>query len=224
MTQIPPTTPKPSTDHLYKVILLRHGESVGNAEGYHQGQTDYPLTENGRKQARAVARRWHREGINFDRVVSSPLLRAHETAEIIAGILKAPLEIDVSWMERDNGLLSGLRPDEAAQVYPRPEFIHPYQAIGRTGESQWELYLRAGRAIQRLISLSPGCYLVVSHGGILNMVMYAILGIPVQANFTGPRFRFGNTAFATLSYSPAEHKWTLYGLNDSTHWDGPITP
>lgn len=213
-----------SVDLLYHVILLRHGESIGNAEGYHQGQSDFPLTENGRKQARAVARRWRREALAFQGVVSSPLLRARETGEIISGMLKAPLELDADWMERDNGLLSGLRPDEAAQVYPRPTFIHPYQPIGSTGESQWELFLRAGLALQRLLERPPGRYLVVSHGGILNMAMYAILGIPVQANFTGPRFRFGNTAFATLTYAPAEHKWTLFGLNDSSHWAGPAAP
>ncbi len=216
--------PEPPPDSLYYILLMRHGESIGNAEGYHQGQTDFPLTENGRRQARAIARRWHHEGLSFLAVISSPLLRAQETGEIIADQLTAPLELDEDWMERDNGLLSGLRPEDAAQVYPRPAFIHPYQAIGQTGESQWELYLRAGRALQRLLTHSPGRYLVVSHGGILNMAMYAILGIPVQANFTGPRFRFGNTAFASLTYSPAEHKWTLFGLNDRSHWSGPSTP
>lgn len=218
------SSPEPPPDALFTVILLRHGESVGNAEGYHQGQFDFPLTDNGRRQARALGRRWRREGLRFDAVITSPLLRARETADIIASLLEAPLEIDEDWMERDNGLLSGLRPEESAQVVPRPAFIHPYQAIGQTGESQWELYLRAGRALQRLLLHPQGCYLVISHGGILNMAMYAILGIPVQANFTGPRFRFGNTAFATFSYHPAEHKWTLHGLNDRSHWTGPITP
>lgn len=215
---------EPQPDFFYHVILLRHGESIGNAEGYHQGQTDFPLTENGRRQAQAVARRWQHEGLIFQGVISSPLLRARETGEVITTLLKVPLEMDADWKERDNGLLSGLRPEEAAQVYPRPTFVPPYQAIGRTGESQWELYLRSGRAIQRLLAHPPGRYLVVSHGGILNMAMYAILGIPVQANFTGPRFRFGNTAFATLTYHPTEHRWTLFGLNDSSHWDGPSAP
>jgi broad specificity phosphatase PhoE len=75
--------------------------------------------------------------------------------------------------------------------------MHPYQAVGETGESQWELYLRAGRAVQNLLKNPPGRYLVVSHGGILNLAFYAILGIAPQANFTGPRFRFANTAYAT---------------------------
>ncbi len=205
---------------IYLVVLLRHGESVGNAEGYHQGQSDFPLTPSGLAQSRSLAQRWKEEGMTFDHIISSPLERARQTAEIISTSLNAPLELDPDWMERDNGLLSGLRLDESARVYPRPPFIHVYQSIGGTGESQWELYLRSGRALQRLVDSPPGRYLIVSHGGILNMAMYAILGIPPQANFTGPRFRFGNTSFATLTYTPDEHRWTLISLNDQAHWKG----
>lgn len=219
-----PAQPPASPENIFHVTLMRHAESTGNAEGLHQGQADFPLTEKGRRQARSLARRWLREGLSFQGMVCSPLRRARQTGEIIASLLHAPLELDADWMERDNGLLQGKHPEQAAQVYARPAFIHPYQPIGGTGESQWELYLRAGRAIQRLLDHPPGRYLVISHGGILNMAMYAILGIPVQANFSGARFRFSNTAFATLTYSPADHKWTLYGLNDCSHWENPRKP
>ncbi len=204
----------------YALILLRHGQSVGNVEGLHQGQSDFPLTPHGEEQARQLLQRWQTEGQRFDRVVSSPLARARQTAEIIASGLDTPLEMDPAWMERDNGLLSGLHPDKAKEITPRPPFIYLYQPIGQTGESQWELYLRAGQAIQNLLDRSPGRYLVVSHGGILNMAMYAILGITPQANFVGPRFRFANTSFATLTYHPAEHRWTLLGINDQAHLEG----
>ena len=202
----------------YTFTFLRHGESVGNAEGKHQGQADFELTEKGRLQARALGERWQLEKRQFDAAVSSPLMRARETAEAVCGILGIPLQFDALWMERDNGLLAGLHPDEARQLHPRPAFIYPYMAIGETGESQWELYLRAGRAVQSLFDNPPGNYLVVSHGGILNMVFYAILGIAPHANFVGPRFRFHNTAFATLTYAPGEHKWSVLGVNDHLHW------
>ena len=202
----------------YQITLLRHGESVGNAEGKHQGQADFPLTEKGEAQARALAERWSNNKTSYDLIISSPLSRARSTAEILAEALHIPLEFSPLWMERNNGLLAGLRPEEATETYPRPPFIHPYLPIGQTGESQWELYLRAGNAVQNLLHHPPGRYLVVSHGGILNMVLYAILGITPQANFYGPRFRFGNTAFATLSYNPAEHKWYVHGINDQSHW------
>ena len=210
-----PTPPNPVRYHL---TLLRHGESVGNAEGKHQGQSDFPLTEKGEAQVRALAERWLNERKCFDLLISSPLSRARGTAEILAEALHLTLELNPLWMERDNGLLAGLRPEEAIASYPRPPFIHPYLPIGQTGESQWELYLRAGKAIQDLLHHTPGNYLIVSHGGILNMVLYAILGITPQANFYGPRFRFGNTAFASLSYNPGEHKWYVHGVNDRVHW------
>ncbi len=66
---------------------LRHGESVGNAESRWQGQADFPLTDRGRSQAQALADRWKREKMKFDYVISSPLSRARETAEIIASKL-----------------------------------------------------------------------------------------------------------------------------------------
>jgi hypothetical protein len=50
------------------------------------------------------------------------------------------------------------------------------------------------------------------------MAFYAILGIAPQANFTGPRFRFSNAAFATLTYHPDQHKWSVFAVNDHSHW------
>ena len=202
----------------YFFVFLRHGESVGNAEDRFQGQSDFPLTERGQAQAVALAERWQGEGITFDLCISSPLLRARQTAEIVAGRLEVPLEFDPVWKELHNGLLAGLRHEEAAERFPRPDFIHPYLHIGGTGESRWEVYLRAGRGVQSLLDRPEGRYLVVAHGGILNMALYAILGIPVQADYTGPTFRFMNTSFATLTYTPEEHHWRLIGLNDREHW------
>jgi broad specificity phosphatase PhoE len=50
---------------------------------------------------------------------------------------------------------------------------------------------------------------------------YVILGIIPQANFYGPRFRFHNAAFASLTYDPSRHVWSLESLNDRTHWPRP---
>jgi broad specificity phosphatase PhoE len=210
----------------YYITLLRHGESTGNAGGYLQGQADFPLSDTGREQTSALAARWLSERITFDRIISSPLRRGRETAEIIAEKLataqdskEIPVELDPVWMERDWGLISGLHRSEAEERYPRPEFIPTYQPIGVTGESQWALYLRAGRGIQALMDKPPGRYLVVSHGGILSVTMYAILGIVPQADFQGARFRFHNTAFASLVYDASEQTWLVEGFNDHAHWD-----
>ena len=193
----------------YLITFLRHGESVGNQEKRFQGHADYPLTQAGREQARRLAEHWRTEKVTFDRALSSPLLRARETAEIICGALQIDLEFDPDWREMNNGLIAGLTYEEGAERCPRPAFMTPYTHFGKTGESRWELYLRAGHCIQRLLDRPPGRYLVVSHGGILTMTMYAILCIPPQADDHGPRFLFNNTTFATCEYNPGQHNWYM---------------
>ncbi len=202
----------------YCLTLLRHGESQGNFEGRHQGQSDYPLTDRGREQTRALIKRWKSEKKYFKLILSSPLARARETAQMISTEMGIPVEFDSLWMERNNGRLAGLLPEEAQEVVPQPGFIYPYLAIGQTGESQWELYLRAGKGVQSIFKRPPGTYLIVSHGGLLNMFFYAILGITPQPNFHGPRFRFNNSAFATINYNPTTHRWYVLGVNDHQHW------
>lgn len=205
----------------FDIIFLRHGESVGNAESRWQGQADYPLTDKGRQQARSLAERWLHEKRKFDRIVTSPLSRACETAEIIGAALSLTIETDPVWMERYIGQVEGLTAEEVNQRFPNREFITPFSAIlGDEGEGDWELYLRAGKALHGLLRRAPGKYLVVSHGGLLNQVMYAVLGITPHANFSGPRFRFKNTGFAHVIYHPDSHRWQIDALNDRAHWNG----
>lgn len=193
----------------YFVTLVRHGESVGNAQDIKHGQTDFPLTERGIAQARALAERWKAEGCTFDLCIASPLLRARQTAEILCAALGLPLELDPSWMEINIGLIDGSHETQAAQLVPKPPLSTPYTRAGITGESRWEVYLRAGKGIQSLLDRPPGRYLIVAHGVILNMALYAMLGIAPQADLQGPRFRFSNTAFASLCYEPHRHTWRL---------------
>ena len=202
---------------IYHVTFLRHGESVGNVENRHQGHADFPLTEKGRAQAHTLAERWQAEGVIFDQVISSPLLRARQTAEIVCTALGVPLEFDADLMEVNNGLLAGLNNEEAADVLMSPESMTAYTHFGKTGESRWELYLRAGKVIQKLVDAPPGKTLVVAHGGILNTIMYAILGIPIQPGYTGARFMFHNTTFTTFTYDPVRHYWRLLHFDNRSH-------
>lgn len=203
---------------LFYVTLLRHGESVGNAKGYHQGQTNFPLSAKGVEQAKALGQFWLENHVSFDKIIASPLLRAYQTAEIIAQMLNMPFEINPLWMERDAGMISGLHHTIAQERYPQPDFVTPYDPFGINGESQWDVYLRAGKAAQDLLRRPPANYLIVSHGGLLDMFMYAILGISPQANFNGPHFRFRNTAFLSVSYYPPTHSWIIDGVNLRPHW------
>lgn len=196
----------------YDFVFLRHGESVGNAEARFQGQSDYPLTETGRQQAAALAARWVKEGLHLDLAISSPLARARETAKAIADALHVPVETDPMWMERNAGEIAGLTREETFEKFPDADRRTPYDAFGESGEGDWELFLRAGTAVHQLLRRPPGQYLIVTHGGLLNKVMYAALGIPVQTHFNGPSFRFGNTGFAMLNYLPERHQWRMLRL------------
>lgn len=208
---------------VFHITLLRHGESVGNAENRLQGHADFPLSEAGREQARKLAARWKAEGVKFDHIITSPLARARETAQIISDALDIfNFEIDPLWMERDMGLRSGMTLDEIRDRYPEPEFLNPYQSWSEQGESEWELYLRGGQALHKLLLRPPARYLVVSHGAILNTVLYSILGITPQPNRQGARFRLGNTSFSKFLYDPRSHRWQVDVIGDTNHLNGKL--
>jgi len=201
----------------HRITLLRHGESAGNAQGVYQGRAEYDLSEKGRSQSCALAEYWLENGVSFTQIISSPQTRARQTADIISEVLAVPLEFDEQWQEIDNGILAGVPLDETGNKNHFPDFTTPFDRIGESGESNWDLYLRAGAVIQELINRPGGNYLVVSHGGFLNRVLYVILGIVPQVNFSGARFRFGNTSFAVVLYNPVRHIWLVDCFNNSLH-------
>ena len=201
---------------VYTFVFLRHGESIGNAESRWQGQSDYALTERGRAQARALAERWKSEGAKFDLIISSPLVRAKETAEIVASALGAKIELDPILLERNVGEMEGLTMEEVRKI-PQPPYITPYDPIGGEGEGDWALFLRAGQALHDLVRRPPGNYLIVSHGGLLNQLMNTIIGIAPHVDPSGVRFRFENTAFARVIYFPYQHRWAIDTVNDRAH-------
>lgn len=204
----------------YFITLLRHGQSVGNANGHWQGHADFELTETGRRQAEALAEYWQKTNKSFDLAVASPLKRAYQTAEIVTARLGIPLECDSDWMERDIGDYTGLDNTTINARFERPAFTHPFLPVGRTGESQWALVGRAARALQKLTARPAGNYLIVAHGGILNLALYVILGISPQPNFAGAHFRFGNTGYAEVTFEPWRYRWNLETLNELRHLQG----
>lgn len=191
------------------VTLLRHGRSRADDEGVHEGRYNSPLTEVGRSQAHARAQEFLSRNFQFDRIIASPLRRAHETAMIIRQVLKVSVETDADWMEIDNGPLAGMPRDVAERRYPKPAFRNPYEPLCGTGESDWEAYCRAARAVEKIIRRGSGYYLVVAHGGILNSSMRTIVGAQPLINQQGIAFGFGDTGYARLVYYPSEHLWYL---------------
>lgn len=192
------------------VTLLRHGRSLADDQNVHEGRYDAPLTEVGLGQAQARLEEFRAQKLRFDRIISSPLQRARTVAELMSEGLGVPLELEADWMEQDNGLIAGLSYEEGQQRFPEPNFRNPYEKpFGGSGESGWELYSRAARAVQRLVSRGAGSYLVVAHGGVLNAALRVILGIPPTANEQGIRFSFADLGYAMLEYRPEQHIWHL---------------
>jgi 2,3-bisphosphoglycerate-dependent phosphoglycerate mutase len=191
------------------ITFLRHGRSLADDEGVHEGRYDSPLTEEGRSQAEKRGQDFASQGLGCRLIISSPLKRAQETAQILAKYLDIPVETDADWAERNNGLLAGLSFDEASSRYPRPSFRNPYERIGINGESEWGLFCRAGQAVEKIIQRGPGQYLVVAHGHILNAALCTIFGVVPSANDQGLTFRLRDLGYLRLTYIPREHRWVV---------------
>lgn len=196
-----------------EIVFMRHGRSRADDEQVHEGRYDSPLTEVGEAQAHARAHTWLAQGIRFDTIIASPLVRAHRTAEIVGQVLQTQVESDPDWMELNNGPLAGLPFDVAEERYPTPDFRNPYEPLAGAGESEWELYCRAARAVERVVRRRPGRFLIVAHGGILNAAFRAIASIPPHINHQGIWFGLGDNGYARFTYDPAHHTWVLLEFN-----------
>lgn len=152
------------------LLLVRHGETDWNADGRLQGQTDRPLNDFGRHQARELAEELADE--QLDAVYASDLSRARETAEILGEQLGLAAVLDPDLREKDWGTWEGLTSVERDRV----EFV---------GESTQEHAERMLRALRRIAERHPGGrVLVVTHGGSLRRVQAEALGmaLPVVEN------------------------------------------
>jgi 2,3-bisphosphoglycerate-dependent phosphoglycerate mutase len=195
------------------VTFLRHGRSRADDEEVHEGRYDSPLTDVGRSQVQARVQEFLSRGFHFDKIFSSTLQRAQETAIIIGQTLNVLVEKDSDWMEMDNGPLAGMSREVAEKEYPKPIFRNPYEPFCGSGESDWEIYCRAAKAVEKIIRHGTGSYLVVAHGGILNSALRTIVGTQPFINQQGIVFGFGDTGYARLTYRPSEHLWYLREFN-----------
>lgn len=196
------------------LFLLRHGRSRADDEQRHEGRYDSPLTPVGKRQVHERAEKWRTQGLSFDRIITSPLKRALETANIMGGTLNSEVEVIEDWIEFDNGALAGLDYEEAQKKFPRPVFRNPYQRIANgTGESNFQLHSRAMRALENVMQYQRGRYLIVAHGGILNAAIRMALGINPPADRCGVFFNLGFTGYLHLVYESDTHTWFVNELN-----------
>lgn len=180
------------------ITLVRHGESTWNDLGLIQGQNDLAeLTDLGREQARAVARTL--KSLGFDRLVTSDLARARQTAEIIGSELDLALAPDSLLRERCFGVLEG-QPQEMLDS-ERSGIVDGVMvdpdARPDGGESFRDVVTRAGIFVESTRDAADGeRLLVVTHGGTIRALRAYVDGATLE----------GLDAFAVANCSV----WDLY--------------
>lgn len=152
-----------------RIILIRHGETDWNREQRYQGQTDIPLNERGRSQARNIAA-YLRQHEAVEAVYSSDLVRCRETASIIAGVFNLPVNSDARLRELRFGYWEGLRYEELDHTF-HEEFqqwfrnTRDYAVPG--GESFAQALDRMLPCIAEIAGRHRGTAAICSHGGII---------------------------------------------------------
>lgn len=178
-----------------KIILIRHGETDFNLSKQYCGRSDAPLNQKGRKQIEETAKAL--KSYSIEKIYSSNLSRALETAIIIAAGSNTPIEELKDLAEIDFGAFEGLTYEQIMEKYPdvyrawidNPETTHPPQ-----GESLDELAKRAQRAIDYILADdTKGMIAAVTHQGVIKVILCKILG-------------YGLDKFWQVAYKNGEHR------------------
>lgn len=185
------------------ICLVRHGRSQWNIIGLVQGMRDIELSDEGREQA-AKAGQYLKAG-SWDYIVSSPLIRAKETATIIGeqiGISKVVEMTDL--IERDWGEATGLHWREKDRIYEDRNI---------PGLEGWEdLQDRGIRALDEIVKMYPDKrIIVVSHGALIRAILVKLsneqlkLEIGKINNTSINIINYDNGQFEIESYNTVEH-------------------
>ena len=194
-----------------RLVLVRHGESTGNAEGRAQGHADFELSARGRAQAEKLRERFQTEEFAPTAVYSSPLLRAAQTAEILA----RPWPVGVThWddlKEHDVGVISGLTREETEEKYPDVDFEleTARQFAGIEGaEPLADRRARGNRVIDSVLDRhsNEDVVVLVTHGGILQQLFAAVMKTSRTWGLS-----VGNTA--VFDFTIDMSRWDLDGDN-----------
>jgi uncharacterized phosphatase len=183
-----------------RLELIRHGQTDWNSHDQLQGSSDIPLNEHGREQAHAAAALL--SGHEWAAIVSSPLVRARETAQIIAGDLG--IELGAAYpelIERDYASREGTVPTTAIPDEPGGDFpdIEPRESVAARGLGALEDI----RATRLPLDGEDSNIIVVCHGTIIRFTLAAILGREVG--------HIHNAAANTLEW--ADGGWRVLTIN-----------
>jgi probable phosphoglycerate mutase len=206
------------------IFMMRHGmPEFPDDRDYVYGQTDYPLSDVGVEQAKRVGRAL--EGIGMQRIVSSDLIRAVRTAEIVSEAQSGEnreVEKDPGLREIHMGCWEGLPVDDV-EIRFRDEFLMRGNDIANTaplgGESFVRLQERSVKAFDRIIDDSRGLerILLVAHAGTLWSIVSKMFGMPIgdvfnyAHDYCGLHIverRFGDKADRRGNYRLARYNWS----------------
>ncbi|MBR2047768.1 MAG: histidine phosphatase family protein [Oscillospiraceae bacterium] len=148
-----------------KLYVARHGETAWNAENRVCGSTELPLTDAGLAQAQLLAEKVKGRGIT--RIVSSPMLRAMQTAQPSAALLGLPIEPEERFREQDYGIYEGAPRNDPGFLANKRLFCTRYPK----GESMMDLAARVYAALYALKQRYPEeTVLVVCHGAVCRTI------------------------------------------------------
>ena len=171
------------------LYLIRHGQTDWNAARRVQGREDIPLNAAGFAQARAAAQAL--QAGDAVRILTGPLLRARQTADTLAAVLHLPAPVvEPGLTERDYGPLTGLPYGAGQDLYSFTEH-HPDGM-----ETLEQVRDRALPVLQQAGCL-PGSSILVSHGGTINILLWAV---------TGGRLGYGVTRLQNACISVLESR------------------
>jgi probable phosphoglycerate mutase len=205
------------------IVLIRHGETAWNAGRRLQGHIDIPLNGEGEHQAAALAGAL--APVHLDRIVSSDLQRAHQTASALAQGRAMAVHADPQLRERCYGGFEGLHYAEIEQRFPvefaawQARNIDAVMPAGvRTAESFRQFYRRSVDAILGWAAAHPGQSLaLVAHGGVLECAYRAALGLPLDT----PR-DFAVMNASINRFSVADGKLSLVRWGEVAHLQAQV--
>jgi probable phosphoglycerate mutase len=181
-----------------RLFLVRHGEIRQHQEKIFLGQTDEPLSERGRKQAAQAAEELRRYGINANRIYTSDLSRASETAEIIGDalvrsrrdranpeksergirVIREPRLREMSLGEWDGRYISEIMARYPDEYRRRGENLLSYK-YGNDSENFYDLRYRVVKAFRSILKQereagSENDVLIVAHQGVISAILSSV--------------------------------------------------
>lgn len=162
---------------MMRLILIRHGESIGNVDKVIYGRTDYPLTHRGQQQSEAVRQQLKHEKI--EGVISSPLKRTQYLAQLIAQDYSLEVKCLEQISEMDYGLFEGLKPNEVERQYGEyyTQYLEHYETyIIPNGEGYFQFKARI-LAFLEVMKTKKGTFVIVTHSGVIREILVDLLNL-----------------------------------------------